>query len=218
MNKPDSHSYIPALSDDRLTPFYDGVMSLFMRERQFKRRLIEQAALSAGQRVLDVGCGTGTLAIWLKQLHPQAEVFGVDIDPHILALARVKVAKAQVQITLEESSATTLPYPNARFDAVFSSLMIHHLRTEDKLRLFTEARRVLKPGGGLHIADFGAPRHAYARLLRPLMRRLERATDNLDGKLPDMLRAAGFNDVRETAHILTLFGTLTLLQANGSDA
>ncbi len=206
-------SYIPALSHDRLTPFYDHVMGLFMREMQFKRRLIEQAALRAGQRVLDVGCGTGTLTILLKHLHPEVEVFGIDIDPHILALARAKVVQAQVLVTLEESSATALPFLNASFDAVFSSLMIHHLPTNDKRRLFVEVKRVLKPGGGFHIADFGAPQHLYARWLSPLMRRLEQVADNFDGKLPTMLRAAEFNEVRATTHFLTPFGTLTLLQA-----
>lgn len=204
--------YIPALSHDRLTPFYDQVMGLFMHEMQFKRRLIEQAALRAGQRVLDVGCGTGTLTILLKHLHPEVAVFGIDIDPHILALARAKVAQAQVLVTLEESSATALPFLNASFDAVFSSLMIHHLPTHDKRRLFAEAKRVLKPTGGLHIADFGTPRHPYARLLHPVMRRLEQAADNFDGKLPDLMRAADLN-VRETEHFLTLFGTLTLWHA-----
>jgi len=211
-----SHSlpFIPALGHDRLTPLYDSLMSIFMREMRFKRHLAEQAAVRAGQRVLDVGCGTGTLMILLKQTHPQVEVLGADIDPRILAIARAKVARAQVRVTLEESSATILPYPDASFDAVFSSLMIHHLCTDDKMRLFAEAKRVLKPGAGLHIADFGAPRHAYARLIRPLMRRLEQAADNLDGKLPNMLSAAGFNEVRETAYFLTLFGTLTLFQAS----
>lgn len=206
-------AYIPALGHERLTPFYDSLMSVFMRELAFKRHLIKQATLHPGQRVLDVGCGTGTLVQLLKQTHPQVTVTGIDIDPNILALARAKVAKAQVAVTLEEGSATALPYADASFEAVFSSLMIHHLRTDAKAGLFAEAKRVLSPEGGLHLADFGPPHHAYARLLLPLMRRLEQAADNLDGKLPEMMRAAGFTTVRETAHWLTPFGTLTLYQA-----
>jgi len=208
-----STPFIPALGHDRLTPLYDSVMRLVMREMRFKRRLAEQASLRAGQHVLDVGCGTATLTILIKQLYPQVDVTGVDIDPHILALGRTKVAQAHVTVTLEESSATALPYADASFDAVFSSLMLHHLRTNDKVRLFAEAKRVLKSGGGLHIADFGAPRHPYARLLYPFMRSFEQAADNFDGRLPAMMRTAGFTDVRESEHFLTPFGTLTLYRA-----
>ena len=76
-----TEKYIPALSFSWLTPLYDLLMQLGMQERTFKRRLIEQADIHSGQRVLDLGCSTGTLTIMIKQHHPQVQVTGMDGDP-----------------------------------------------------------------------------------------------------------------------------------------
>ena len=76
-----------------------------MRESTFKRRLVEQARIEKGQRVLDLGCGTGTLTILIKKSHPEAEVIGLDGDPNILEIARTKIAKAGLDITLDQGIA-----------------------------------------------------------------------------------------------------------------
>ena len=85
MNGPSDSNYVPALGFHRLTPLYDAVVGPTTREGTFKRALIEQAGIEPGHRVLDVACGTGTLAIWIKDSQPQSEVIGVDGDPAILA-------------------------------------------------------------------------------------------------------------------------------------
>lgn len=87
--------YIPALRYDWLTPFYDPLLQFMFREKTFKRQLIRQADLRPGQRVLDLGCGTATLTILIKQMHPDAEVVGLDGDEKALAMARGKIDGAE---------------------------------------------------------------------------------------------------------------------------
>src|SRR3989337_1666309 len=143
--------YIPALEYDWLTPLYDPLMRWLMPEASFKGRLVEQAQIEPGHRVLDLGCGTGTLTILIKQLHPEAQVVGLDGDPKVLAIARAKAAKAGVEIALVRGMAFVLPFPDRSFDRVLSSLVLHHLNHDNKVRTLNEVFRLLQPGGQLHI-------------------------------------------------------------------
>ena len=113
--------YVPALTYEWLTSFYDPLIRWTTREVAFKRRLVKQAEITNGHRVPDLGCGTATLTILVKAMHPGAEVIGLDGDPKILGLARAKVAKAGLDITLDEGQAFELPYDNSSFDRVVSS-------------------------------------------------------------------------------------------------
>lgn len=202
--------YIPALRFGWLTPVYDPVLRRLMPEVALKRRLIAQAQLAAGQRVLDLGAGTGTLTIMLKQTYPGAEVTGLDGDLAVLARAREKATAAGVRIRFDQGLAAALPYEDASFDRVLSSLMLHHLTTEDKGRALREAWRVLRPGGELHILDFGPPQNALAWLISLVFRHLERTADHIAGRLPALFRQAGFADLAQTEQHLTIFGTLAL--------
>jgi ubiquinone/menaquinone biosynthesis C-methylase UbiE len=206
--------YIPALSYNRLTPLFDPVLRRTMRELELKRRLIDQARIEAGHRVLDLGCGTATLTILIKQIKPDAIVVGLDGDPKILAIAGAKAAKASVDLTLDQGMAFDMPYPDQSFDRVVSSLVIHHLTTENKRRAFKEVYRVLRPGGELHILDFGRPHNFYTSIVSPIIRRLEEAADNVQGLLPTMIRDAGFDQVEVTQRFTTIFGSLSLYRAS----
>ncbi len=202
--------YIPALRFAWLTPVYDPVLRRMLPEAALKQRLIAQAQIAAGQRVLDLGAGTGTLTIMVKQSCPGAEVVGLDGDPRVLTIARDKAAAAGVAIRFDQGLATALPYDDGAFDRVLSSLMLHHLTTADKGRALGEAWRVLRPGGELHVLDFGPPQNALAWLISLVFRRLERTADNIAGRLPGMFRLAGFTAVEQTAHQMTILGTLAL--------
>lgn len=206
----DSNRY-PALILDSLTPIYDLFARLFMPEKQFKRGLIARARIAPGHRVLDLGAGTGTLAIMIKQLQPKAQITGLDGDPEILAIAREKASRADADITFDLGNAAALPYPNESFDRVLSSLVMSLLSSEDKQLAVREAYRVLRNGGELHIGDFGPPHTRWGHLLVPLMRRFEPISDNLDGLLPAMFREAGFENIEEVARFATIFGTLSIL-------
>jgi ubiquinone/menaquinone biosynthesis C-methylase UbiE len=209
---PNYNKYIPALGDGRLTLFYDTLMR-FMHESTFKRRLVEQAGIKKGYRLLDIGCGTATLTILIKKIHPEADVTGLDGDPEILQIARKKVTKAGLDIKLDPGMSFELPYPDSSFDRVVSSLVFHHLTRENKVRTIKEIFRVLSPGGELHLADFGKPHNALMYLISLVFRHLEETKENIDGLLPGMFRKAGFEQVEETARFMTIFGTLSLYRA-----
>lgn len=183
-----------------------------MREDQFKPHLIRQAQIEPGHRVLDLGCGTATLTILIKQTHPQSEVVGLDGDPKVLAIARAKAANAGVAITLDHGMAFQMPYPDQAFDRVVSSLVLHHLTTENKQRALREVVRFLRPSSEMHVVDFGKPHTAWGRLISRTLQRFEEVEDNLKGLLPEMFRQAGLDRVAETARYATVFGTLSLYQ------
>ena len=208
--------YIPALGHDWLTPLYDPLLRWVMREETFKRRLIAQADIQPGQRVLDLGCGTATLTILIKQVHPDSEVVGVDADVKVLDIGRAKASKAGVDITLDHGMAFQLPYADASFDRVLSSLMLHHLTTENKRRTLSEVFRVLRPGGELHVVDFGKPHSVWTSLLAIIMQRFEEASDNVNGRLPEIFHQAGFEEVQEMGWHATAFGSLSLYRARKS--
>lgn len=147
MERKRREGYIPALGHDWLTPLYDPIQRWLLRESAFKARLVEEARLGKAQRVLDLGCGTATLTLLIKERHPDAEVVGLDVDPQALAIARSKAGRAGLAIRFDQGMAFRLPYPDSSFDRVLSSLMFHHLNRENKLRAMGEVLRVLRPAG-----------------------------------------------------------------------
>ena len=204
--------FIPAAGTDWLLPLYDPVDHL-LRGGRGKECLLEQARIPAGARVLDVGCGTGTLAILTKRQHPDAMVVGVDPDPKALALAQGKATRRGVDVTFDQGYCQELPYPDAKFDVVLSSMMLHHLPRDVKRAMFGEVRRVLVPSGHFHAMDFGPPRGPFSRLVARLMRGHANIADNLDGRLPLLMREAGLCSVAETGSVTRLIGSLAYYKA-----
>jgi ubiquinone/menaquinone biosynthesis C-methylase UbiE len=203
--------YIPALSYRFLTPFYDFIQKYIVRDVRYKTLLIDQADVKPGQHVLDLGCGTGTLAIMVKQTQPAAEVYGLDADPEMLQVAKHKSGEQNAPVKFDTGFTNELPYPDATFDRVMSSIMIHHLKTPDKLKTAKEIFRVLKPGGQLHIIDFGKPTTLYGKMLGPFLHKFEEANDNIDGKLPEIFGAPGLK-TEIKGHFWTFFGDLAFLR------
>ena len=219
--KPSSNIYIPALKYRWLTRFYDPVVRVTTREATFKEALLRQASIQDGHRVLDLGCGTGTLAVLAKYAHRGAEVFGLDGDPEVLKLARTKLEAARIDVQFDQGLASALPYADESFDRVLSSLFFHHLPSEMKLEAMREVLRVLRAGGEFHIADWGkatslAMRVAFVGV--QLLDGFATTTDNVRGVLPDLLGLAGFQEVETTNSYVTILGTLSLYRARKPSA
>jgi len=211
-----SRGYVPALSFDALTRFYDPLIALTLRERTLKGRLLDQARIAAGHAVLDVGCGTGTLALMAKQREPRARVVGLDGDPAVLAIAQRKIARAGSDIELREGLADSPAlFAPASFDRVLTSLVLHHLTTEQKHKALTAIRTWLRPGGELHVLDFGPQRGVMRVVSRGIAAfdGEDRLRDNLAGRLPSIIRDAGFASAEDLGSAFTPFGYVSYYAA-----
>jgi SAM-dependent methyltransferase len=212
----ESRDYLPALRFPALTRIYDPVVRLTTREGEFKRLLIDQARPAPGQRVLDLGCGTATLAIQLKRRQPAAEVVGLDADPEMLGRGRSKAADAGVELQLDEGFSNALPYPDESFDLVLSTLFFHHLDPIPKRQTIKEIARVLRRGGELHVADWGRaqdPVMAAASLSIRLFDGFSNTRDNFRGALPELFEEFGLVAAEQTRRLRTPFGSLALYRA-----
>lgn len=207
--------YIPALKYHWLTKLYDPILQLTMPEQNIKSHLIERAEFKPGQRVLDFGCGSLTLSILAKKNHPETEFVGVDIDEKILTIAREKAKQARVDVPVLKYNGELLPFKDSSFDHVMSSLVFHHLTSEQKASALAEIRRVLKPSGQLHVADFGSPANVLQRLgflLIQLLDGFKTTTGSVKGILPDLIFRAGFF-CKEIKIFRTLFGTVRITKS-----
>jgi ubiquinone/menaquinone biosynthesis C-methylase UbiE len=171
---------------------------------------------AAAPRILDLGCGTGEMALAIARVRPGVKLIGVDGDGDVLARAAVKARAASVELELHEALADHVPLADADVDCVVSTLMFHHLVPSAKRAALTEARRVLAPGGRLLVCDLG-------RASDPLMRAAFFAVQLLDGfantrehargELPEIISQAGFSNVTVFGRYRTGGGTLDLIEA-----
>jgi SAM-dependent methyltransferase len=207
-----SRHYLPAAGRAWLLPLYDPLTRLLGLEA-VHRRLVELAGIRPGQRVLEIGCGTGTLTILIKQRHGTADVVGLDPDAAALARARRKAERRAVSIRWDRGFAGELPYPDGAFDHVCSAFMLHHLELGAKTRALREVRRVLAPAGSLHVVDFDRGHDASDGLLARLLHRSERLRDNVADTMVRLMRDAGLRDARAVAHRSTIAGRVAFYHA-----
>jgi SAM-dependent methyltransferase len=209
-------SFTPALGYGWLTRFFDFSIRLTMPEREFRRRTVEILDPHSGEKILNFGFGTGQNLVRIKRKAPGAELYGIEIDPKVKAIAERKLAEAGENAELQLYDGVTFPFEDGSFDKVFSSLVFHHLDAETKRNSLWELHRVLKPGGELLICDFGEAKNTFMRLgygLVQLIDGFETTADNVKGKIPVYIDEAGFHDVREADFINTSLGTFSYYKA-----
>jgi ubiquinone/menaquinone biosynthesis C-methylase UbiE len=152
-----TRDFLPAMGRHWLLPLYDPFTRLAGVAR-IHAQLLDRAHIEPGQQVLEIGTGTGNLLTALGRRRPEPGALGIDPDPAALRRARRKAAGRKLPIRYEQAFADELPVPDASFDRVLSSFMLHHLAEDDRLRTLREVRRVLRPGGELHVVDIdGTP-------------------------------------------------------------
>lgn len=205
------HDYLPAAGHDALLPCYD-VISRLLGMNRVSETLITQAELADGQRVLEIGCGTGNLTTRVKRSYPAVEVTGCDPDPRALDRARRK-GHGLNGIRFEHGYAERLPYADGEFDRVLSSMMLHHIADDAKTAAAAEVFRVLRPGGRLHLVDIGGDTTTQHGLAARLIRRNQHAAGNLGDAIPRLLSRAGFDCSEVATHPQRMVGRLNYYRA-----
>lgn len=211
-----NNSFTPALGYGWLTRFFDLAIRVTMPETEFRRRTVEALDPRAGEKILNFGFGTGQNLVRIKRKCPEAELWGLEIDPKVKAIAQKKLDEAGEKAVLNLYDGKTFPFEDEAFDKAFSSLVFHHLDAETKRNSLNELRRVLKTGGELLICDFGGAKNTLMRLgygMVQLIDGFETTRDNVEGKLPGYIAEAGFRSVREADFINTSLGTFSYYKA-----
>ena len=126
--------------------------------------------------------------------------------------ARRKADRAGLAVRLDRGFAADLPHPDASMDRVLSAFMLHHLDPADLPPALAEVRRVLRPGGSLHVVDIVGGHHRHGPL-GWLTRRSRRLADGSPQRLPALLAEAGLRDVTRTGHRSTPMGAVAFYRA-----
>lgn len=177
----------------RLYDLFAQLIFLGTRRRAY-RTLIAAAGVRSGDRVLDIGCGPGSMTRLLAEVAgPGGSAVGIDAAPEMIAYAQGK-ARRFSNCTFEVGTAEALAFADRAFDVVMSSLMVHHLPEELKGQAAGEMYRVLRPGGTLLLADFTIPSHGGWHLVGALHR--PRAMLERVSPLEPLVEAAGFSEVQ----------------------
>ncbi len=206
MKKP----FVPALGFHRLTALYDPLVRTWSGAAKLRASMIEALELQPGMRVLELGAGSGRLAIEIKRRHPGVAIDAVDVDASMVSRAKRNAAGAKVDITVHEADITKLPELGS-FDRVYSTMVFHHLLPAAKHATLVSARKVLKPEGRFVVGDFGRPRDAlqwalFSWIQQPLDG-FANTAPHRDGRYERAVRDA-FGHVRSAAVMKTAAGTI----------
>lgn len=211
-------SYVTALGDRRLSPFYDTTLALLTCERTWQRAFVKQIAAAPRDVILDLACGTGSLALMLKRDCPSASVYGVDAAPDILTRAEAKARDADVLIHFSQGHPQDVAAIAApiRPNKIVSGLALHQLPLKAKRMAILNAFAALRPGGEFHVADYGLQASPLMRFAFRQVQTLDgfaNTQPNADGILPELMAEAGFTHIQETCAIPTPTGSISLYTA-----
>lgn len=207
--------FTPAAGFQALAPVYDLAISVLTRENAWRNALLENVSPSPSDRILDVGCGTGSLLLRLKSLSPNSDVHGIDPDDSILNRAEKKFSASSHEAHfhhgfLDSNSVNEL----GLFSKVVSSLVLHQTPLEEKRNILQCAKCLLKPSGQIFIADYGQQRSSLMKLLfRSTIQVLDGVADtqpNAEGCIPILLTDVGFEQVTELHSFATVTGSISI--------
>ena len=214
-------NYTPAAGHHLLTPLYDLGVALTTRETLWRNKLIELLSPQNNDIVLDIGAGTGSLAILLAQHNPITSYFGIDPDKAAIDIAQTKAVRENIHPTFQvahfsRAEVSDWPIPTK----ATLCLVLHQVPLGEKKRLLREIRSTLGTGGLLFIADYGEQRSWLMRkLFRMTIQKLDGVFDtqpNADGALIPMMIEAGFSNVEELACFNSVTGSISILRGTAS--
>jgi ubiquinone/menaquinone biosynthesis C-methylase UbiE len=210
---PERDEWLPALGRLKGVEAYDRVLRVLSLDAIYEM-LLDQLAFFPGDRVLDIGCGNGTLGSLMRRTRPEVAVTGLDRDPRMLLHAAGNPGSGDVSWI--QGFAQRLPFGSGTFDSVTASLFLHHLTRAQKMEALGEANRVLRVGGSLHVADWTKPKPGISALGFTFVRLLdgfERTADHASGRIVDLIQGAGFQPVEHLQMRHTWLGTLGFYRA-----
>ena len=180
----------------RWAPYYDLTVNIISLGHAglLRKMTVDSALIKPGDSVLDVGCGTGEVALVTKSRAKAGKVYGIDPAPEMIATARKKAARKKLDVDFRVGVIEALPFPDSSIDVVTSSLMMHHLPEDLKVRGLAEIYRVLKPGGRLLIADFMRPTGSFLNHLFIAFTRHQGLKSGIED-LEKLLKRAGFTQI-----------------------
>jgi len=201
--------------------FYDALANIMAlgHIQRLRDLTIRNALLQSGEIVLDVGCGTGGVTIPAKlRIGKNGRASGIDPSPEMIATARQKAGRAGLDIDFRVGAIESLPFPDGTFDAVTSSLMMHHLPEHVQVKGLAEIKRVLKPGGRLLIADMmrmsTSFRKRFLILIAPhlVLHQYLRGVKFGIEDLPKLLQESGFVEIKQLEDSFLAIGFVRALK------
>ena len=214
-----ARDYVPALGFAALTPLYDAVLRFATREAVWRSALVLQIGPKTGETIVDVGCGTGTLAVMLMRCAPGARVVGIDPDPVVLEIAARKAREAGVDVEWRRGYARDAALLGAgAADKIVSSLVLHQVPTPEKAAAVAAMFDAVRPGGEIHIADY-ARQTGASRLLFTIIGLVDgfaNTRPNADGALEELLLASTGLPVRARQVVPTVTGAISLFACTRS--
>jgi ubiquinone/menaquinone biosynthesis C-methylase UbiE len=201
-------SFVPPPTFDLMIPFYDALVGRLLRDDVMRRALLDDSGIGSGHHALEIGCGTGELALMLALRAPYAFVYALDPNPNKLARAIGKSLDYGHPYQVFRGVAQRMPFPTESIDRAYASFLLSRLERGQAVAALREARRVLHRDGSLHVVDFAPPVTRWDRFVAQTALRGRTLRPHLNGELPALLAEAGFVRARETGLVSAPVGRL----------
>ena len=148
-----------------LSKIYDLLDTVYFRNPKHNPRIVMNEIIGENEKILDLCTGTGGNAIRIAKSGKNANVTGIDCSADMLKVAKKKIAKEKLKVSLYRMDATKLNFKAERFDVVVISLVLHEIEPEIAQNIILEAKRVLKSEGKILVMEWDPPKYFRKKLL-----------------------------------------------------